>query len=108
MNFLWFPKIAHAEAFDNVKSLIGRIEVLLLNPLIYLSLAAALILFLYGVFEFISNADSEDGRTKGRNHMIYGLIGMFIMVSVFGIMRLLGNSLGVPANEINNYSNLPE
>lgn len=106
--FLWFPTITHAEALDNVKRFIGRIEIFILNPLIYMGLAVTLVLFLYGVFEFITNAESEEGRTQGRSHMIYGLIGLFIFVSVFGIMRLIGNTLGVPADEINNYSNLAQ
>jgi hypothetical protein len=102
---LWFPKIAHA-APANIKALIGKIEILLVNPFIKLMFAAALVLFLYGVFEFIQGAEGDDARTKGRSHMIYGLIGMFVMVSVFGIMRLLANSLGV--QNTNNYSTLPQ
>ena len=36
----------------------------------------------------------EELRTTSKSHMLYGVIGMFIMMSVFGIMRVILNSLG--------------
>jgi hypothetical protein len=38
--------------------------------------------------------DNEEQREKGRVGMMYGLIGMFIMVAVFGIMDFIISSIG--------------
>lgn len=71
----------------------------IINPMIQVVFVVALILFVYGIFEFVRGADAPQVRTTGQQHMIYGLIGLAIMVSVFTIMHLLLNSLGadVPA-----------
>jgi len=40
------------------------------------------------------NRDKEDKRTAGKQHMIWGIIGMAIMVSVFGIINLIMSTIG--------------
>jgi len=76
-----------------VDQFIIRLADVVLNPLIQLMFAAALIVFLWGVFEFIKGSDSEDARATGKSHIIWGIIGMFIMVSVYGILQILGNTV---------------
>lgn len=63
----------------------------ILNPIIGLMFGIAMIFFIYGVIEFISKADSNQGREAGRKHMIYGVIGMFIMLAVFGLIEIIIN-----------------
>lgn len=70
------------ELVDNIKSQI-------IEPLILLLMALALATFLWGVAQFIQNADNDEGRATGRRHMIWGIIGLFIMVSAFGIINLI-------------------
>lgn len=91
MQFL-FPQIAYAL---DIPTLLSRIYRLILNPLILLLFAVATVIFLWGLMEFLSNSESEEVRTKGRQHMLWGVIGMFIMISVFGIMNLLINTFGL-------------
>jgi uncharacterized membrane protein YjfL (UPF0719 family) len=50
--------------------------------------------FLYGLVDFIANPDNTDKREEGKQHMLWGVIGMFIMMAVFTIMRILANTLG--------------
>lgn len=63
----------------------------ILNPVIGLMFGIAMIFFVYGVIEFISKADSDQGREAGRKHMIWGVIGMFIMLAVFGLIDIIIN-----------------
>lgn len=72
-----------------VDNLLGNIAKQIVNPLIGLMIAVAVVFFIYGVVEFISAANNEEARTKGRQHMVWGVIGLFIMVSVWGIMNIL-------------------
>ena|SRR3989338_2915109 len=78
-----------------LKSLMSKIIQLIVNPLIILMFALALAYFTFGVVVFLANKDDETKRTAGKQHMIWGVVGMFIMISVFGIMRLIVNSLGI-------------
>lgn len=71
---------------------IAKISEVILNPLILLMFSVALLVFLWGVFSYIRNGDNESKRTEGKQHILYGLLGMFIMISVYGIMEILINT----------------
>ena len=73
--------------------LLYNIELFILNPIIYLLFGLALIVFLYGVFEFIKNSDNEDERKKGGQHILWGVIGMAIMFSAYGIINFVLNTM---------------
>jgi len=87
-------------AYASVDDTIRKVNKVLINPLITLMFAIAAIYFVYGVFEFIRDSSSADGREKGKQHIIWGLIGMAIMGSVFFIMQLILGTLGIE-NQIN-------
>ncbi len=53
----------------------------------------AILTFVWGVVEMIMNADNEEKRQTGARHMMWGLIGLFIMLGVYGILNLLINTL---------------
>jgi hypothetical protein len=75
--------------------LLANINNQIVTPLIYLMFAAALVYFLYGVFVFIRNADSPEERATGGKSIMWGLVGMFIMLSVKGIINLILGTIGV-------------
>lgn len=75
----------------NADSLIGKIETQILNPVIGLMVAIAVLVFLYGVVEFIAGADNEEKRDQGKQHIVWGIVGLFIMVAVGGIMQIIIN-----------------
>lgn len=53
-------------------------------PLIF---AIALVAFLWGVFQyFFSGAEKKE---EAKDFLLYGIIGLFIMVSVWGLVRIL-------------------
>ncbi len=65
----------------------------IINPVIFLMFAVATIVFAYGIFEMIWKGGDPDARAQGRNHMIGGVIGMFIMLSAWGIINLIANTV---------------
>ncbi len=56
--------------------------------------ACAIVYFLYGVAQYFLSPDSEEVRKSSKSHMMWGIVGLFIMVSVFGIMRLILDTVG--------------
>jgi hypothetical protein len=78
---------------SSVYRLIDSIEFLIIIPLIKLLFAAGLVFFFWGLAQFIMNADSDEGRTKGKQHMIWGIVGMFIMIGAYAIINILTNTL---------------
>lgn len=73
-----------------------RINVSIINPLIGILFGAALIVFLWGIATFIMQSDSDQQRDLGKKHMLWGLVGMLIMISFLAIMRIIANTIGVP------------
>jgi len=66
--------------------------------------ALALLAFFWGLAMYLFNfgEGKEDVQKKGRNLMIYGILAIFVMVSVFGIAQLLQRSFGIqPIQQIN-------
>jgi len=69
--------------------LIDNIITQILNPIIYLFFTIAFVVFAWGAVEFIAGAGEDKKREDGKKHLMYGLIGLFIMFSVYGIMNML-------------------
>jgi uncharacterized membrane protein YidH (DUF202 family) len=65
----------------------------IINPIILLLVGFALIVFLWGVVEYIRGADSSGARETGREHMIWGIIGLFIMVAAYTILKILTKTI---------------
>jgi hypothetical protein len=74
---------------------LNKINALILNPLIILAFAVALLVFFWGIVQFINSETSDAKRGEGKNKIIYGLVGMFIMISAYGIIRLILNTFGL-------------
>lgn len=63
-----------------------------LVPLVF---SLAFIVFLWGIFNFfIAGGADEEKREKGKQFMVWGLIGFFVMVSVWGIVNLMVGTFG--------------
>jgi hypothetical protein len=74
--------------------LIFRFIIPLINLTLVVVLALALLVFLKGLASFIAKSGDAKSHAEGKNLMIWGLVGLFVMVSVFGIVRLLRDDFG--------------
>ena len=63
--------------------------------------ALALAAFIWGVVQFfILNSDEEAKREQGKQFIIWGLVALAVMLSVWGLVRILGNTFGINTNVI--------
>ena len=72
-------------------NIIQKINANILQPLVSLLMAAAVAYFLFGVMKFVRNQDSEEGQLEGKRHMVWGVVGIAIMVSVYGILNFINS-----------------
>ena len=84
----------------SVTGLLYRINQFVLNPIVYLFFAIAFLVFFFGIFQFINSETSDKGREDGKKKIFYGLIGMFIMFSAYGLIYLITATLGITPPEI--------
>ncbi len=87
--------IAYAQAEEVARGFLDKLNNAILFPLITLMLTVALVVFLYGCFEFIMGAAEPKQREAGRAHIMWGIIGMLIMVSAYAILNIAANTFGV-------------
>ena len=93
--FFLFPSIAFAQELSGpLANTITQISALV-NTLIPLLLAIAVLLFLWGLVKFIANIGDETARAAGKSLMIWGMIALFVMVSFWGIIGYVQESLGL-------------
>ena len=65
------------------------------NILVPVLFAIAFLVFLWGAFQtFILGATDDTAKTKGKELMLWGLIGFFVMVSVWGLVNILTGTIG--------------
>lgn len=68
------------------------------NSIIPLIFALALAMFIWGVVQFVLNSDEEAKKEKGRQFMLWGIIALTVMVSVWGLVAILGKTFGIETN----------
>ena len=79
-------------AFDHF---IGNVDNFIINPLIIFLFALAVLFFLYGVLEFLLGSEDEEKKTTGKSHMLWGVIGITIMIGVWTILGMVLNTFGL-------------
>lgn len=84
------PVFAFAQATD-IGSLIGIFQNII-NAIIPFLVGLAIMLIIYGILGFISKAADEEKRAEARNFIIWGVVGVFIMISVWGLVNILVNT----------------
>jgi len=87
------PMVAFAAGdLGNVKSLIKNIgEIIsLLIPIVF---ALALLYFFWGLAKYILSGGED--KEAGKKIMIWGIVALFVMASVWGIVKFMGEALGL-------------
>jgi hypothetical protein len=93
------PKIAHAaNGADAVNSIVQKITNAIILPLVSLVFLAAFLYFVYGVVKFLINTDDPEKRAQGKQHILWATIGLAIMMSVYGIIRFVAQTVGQGGN----------
>ena len=64
------------------------------NPLYQLAVGLAALYFFYGVFKFVVDMNDPQKKNFGKSHLLWGLVGLFIILSVGGIISFLNETFG--------------
>src|ERR1035437_5020796 len=67
----------------------------IISKLIILVMSLALLAFFWGLARTIFDAGNAEKREEGRNIMKYGILALFIVVSIWGIIGFLQQGFGL-------------
>ncbi len=96
------PFVSSAQTITNITGVGNFVINTINNVLVPVIFAVAFIVFVWGAFEaFILGANSEEVKEKGKNLMLWGLIGFFVMVSVWGLVNILTGSVSLNQTQTN-------
>ena len=82
-----------------ITQFLNKVDAYILNPLILLMFAVSTVYFLYGIVKFLSTDATEKPRQEARSAILWGLVGMVIMFSVYGIIHFVMATFGISSNE---------
>ena len=91
LGLVLFPMMAMAATIGTIVDDIRRI----FDTLIPLLMVVALAVFLWGVVKFILSGGDEEKRKSAKHLIVYGLIGLFVMIAVWGIITVVADTFGV-------------
>lgn len=95
------PTLAFAQGLGNVETLltsIGRLVSLAL-PIV---VGIALLGFFWGLAQYVFAAGDEGKQEAAKSHMIWGVVALFVMVSVWGLVRFIGSAVGIDQETTSN------
>jgi hypothetical protein len=55
----------------------------------------ASVAFIWGIIQYFLNPDNEEKRKKGKSYMIWGIVALFVMISMWGLVGILTDTFGI-------------
>lgn len=92
-----FPGIAYAEEIGSLRDIarfFSRVQDIL-DILIPLIITLAALVFFWGMVKFLATASDPKRREEGKALMIWGVIAIFVMISIWGFTELLASLFGI-------------
>lgn len=82
-------------SMESVTGIITWASCLLMQSIVPFLFMLATAGFIYGLIKFYLNPENPDAKTKGKNFIVGGLIALFVMTAMWGIVKVVTNTFGV-------------
>ncbi len=108
-SLLVLPIGVSAAFFENTQGLLDS-TFTMVQTLTVLAVALALLFFFWGLAQFILKSGDAASHEEGKNKMVWGVIALFVMVSIWGIVGFIQSELGVGGSGLSSddYDNPPD
>ena len=99
------PFVAFAQNATQLFALLNIVEKTLgyVEPIVII---IGVVMLLWAIFQFISNAGDEEARASAKQQMLYAILGLFVAISIWGLVGFLQNLLGIGGGSLQS-SQLP-
>ncbi len=89
--FFLVPLLALAQSIEDIISTLDDI----FGSIVPLLMVVAMAAFLWGIVKYIYAAGDEEKRKNAKGIIVYGVLGMFILVAFWGIFKIIEATFGV-------------
>ena len=97
--FLWAASIRMAAAASRINDIIVNM-INLVDKVAILVWLIALVVFGWGIVRLIAAADNQEEIKKAKGIIWWGVIGMFVLASIVGIIYFLQEDIGIPGSGV--------
>lgn len=80
---------------EAINEFAGKFSAAIINPLLILIFGAGVVVFVWGLVEYLYalNVKGEQSE-EGKKHMLWGMVGMFIMAAAITIIKIISSTIG--------------
>ncbi|MEK7575320.1 MAG: hypothetical protein AAB511_03775 [Patescibacteria group bacterium] len=87
------PPVVVTGNLTTISQVLNRLEAVI-SLIIPFLVGVAVLIIIYGIISFIANAADEEARANAKHFIIWGVIGVFFMLSIWGLVTIMVNSFG--------------
>ena len=78
---------------DRATTIIGRFSDQVINPILFALVAAGVVYFFWNIVRMIYKYDDTTALEEGKRNLIWGTIGVAVMVSAIGLINFIKSFL---------------
>ena len=93
-SFLSLPLVTFAAPANFRELVLTFVHVI--EKAIPILLSLTFVVFIFGLLKYVTAGGDEEKTKEGREYIMYGIIGIFVMSSVWGLVNLIVNEFSDP------------
>lgn len=101
------PMLAFAQTGGGIVDFIAQLREIL-NVVAPFIVGLAVFVIVYGILGYISSAADEEKRKQAKDFIVWGIIGVFLMVSIWGLVSILVNTFNLDTTVNRNVYGEPQ
>lgn len=91
-----------------ISGILSTAENTILRPFISVLIIFAAIVFIWGLIKFIWSAGDTKKSAEGKQLMLWGIIGLFVIVAMWGLVEVLRSTFSLTEQKIPGTSDVPK
>ncbi len=99
------PSVCNGGTITTIQGVICKLNEIM-GALLPFLVSLGILYFVWGVVSFVIASD-EEAKTTGRDRMIWGVIGLVVIVGVWGLVRIVSNTFGLGNIQNINFPTVP-
>lgn len=100
------PFAAFAQEAKGVIDILNIISNII-NAIIPFVVGLAVLVIIWGIFGYITGAGDEEKRGEAKQYIIWGIIGVFVMLSIWGLVAILQNTFNIQRQGPTDFPTVP-